>query len=113
MLIDQRGDSLDLENDFFIANEIRGKCLNKCTPAILQSLRWFRKEGNSSKFELNCQALVVNRFEKTAALIFVNSKAGADDGVAFRFVNQFRLLLLFVSFSVFRGLKFQKRKTAK
>ncbi len=41
MFVNQRGHRLDLDDDFFIADEIRGKCLNECTPAILQSLRWF------------------------------------------------------------------------
>ncbi len=110
MFIDQRGHRLDLDNDFFIADEIRGKCLNKCTPAILQRLRWFREKWNALGFELNFQAFVVYRFEKTAALIFVDSKAGADDGVAFRFVNQFSDFLLFVSFRVFRGQNFRSGK---
>src|SRR5213080_295774 len=89
VFVSQRGHRLDLDNDFFIADEIRGKCLNECTPAILQRLRWFREKWNALGFELNFQTFVIYRFEKTAALIFVDSKAGADDGIAFRFVDQF------------------------
>ena len=110
MFINQRGHRLDLDNDFFIADEIRGKCLNECTPAILQRLRWFREKWNALGFELNFQTFVIYRFEKTAALIFVDSKAGADDCVAFLLVNQFSLLLLFVSFRVFRGQNFRSGK---
>src|SRR4030095_5273005 len=87
VFINQRGHRLDLDNDFFIADEIRGKCLNECTPAILQRLRWFREKWNALGFELNYQTFVIYRFEKTAALIFVDSKACTDDCVAFLFVN--------------------------
>ena len=107
VFINQRGHRLDLDNDFFVANEIRGECLNECTSAILQCLRRFREKWNPLGFELNFQTFVIDRFEKTAALIFVDSKAGADDCVAFLLVNQFWLLLLFVSFRVFRGLNFR------
>ena len=87
VFINQRGHRLDLDNDFFIADEIRGKCLSKCTPPILQRLRWFREKWNAFGFELNSQTFVIYRFEKTAALIFVDGKAGADDSVAFRLIN--------------------------
>ena len=40
-------------------------------------------------FELNFQTFVINKLEKPAALIFVNSNACADDGVTFLLVIQF------------------------
>jgi hypothetical protein len=46
---------------------------------------------------------VVNGFEKTAALIFVNSHACADGLRSFPLCKSILLLLLFVSFRVFRG----------
>src|SRR6476659_5488665 len=103
VVINQRGHRLDLDNDFFIADEIRGKCLNECTPAILQRLRWFREKWNAVGFELNFQTFVVYGFEKTAALVFVDSKAGANDGVAFRVVNQFSALCFLCHFGCFVG----------
>src|SRR6478736_5139562 len=103
MFINHRGHGLDLDNDFFIADEIRGKCLNECAPAILQRLRWFREKWNALGFELNFQTFVIDRFKKDAAFVFVYSKAGANDGVAFRLVNQFSTLFFLCHFGCFVG----------
>jgi len=46
------------------------------------------RKGNFLRFKFDLQALVINRFEEAAALLFVNGNARADDGVAFVFVNQ-------------------------
>ena len=46
---------------------------------------------------------MIYRFEKTAALIFVDSKAGADDCVAFLLVNQFSTFFLSCHFECFVG----------
>ena len=103
MVIAQRRRSFDFQDDFAIADEIRGKCLNECTPAILQRLRWFRERWNALGFELNFQTFVIYRFEKTAALIFVDSKAGTNEGVAFRLENQFSTFFLSCHFGCFVG----------
>jgi hypothetical protein len=57
------------------------ECLNQCAAAILQRLRRFRAKWNSLKFQLDLQALMINRLEKPAALISINGKAGPDDCV--------------------------------
>jgi hypothetical protein len=93
VLIAQLRDRLDFEDYFFVANEIRVECLNQCAAAILQRLRWFRPKWNSLKFQLDLQALMINRLEKPAALISINGKAGPDDRVAFIFLNQFCFFL--------------------
>jgi hypothetical protein len=103
VVVNQRGHGLDLDNDFFIADEIRGKCLNECTPAILQRLRWFREKWNALRFELNFRTFVIYRFEKAAAFVFVYSKAGADGGVAFRLANQFSTIFFSCHFGCFVG----------
>ena len=54
-------------------------------------------------FELNFQTFVIYRFEKTAALIFVDSKTSTDDGVAFRLVNQSRYFFFSGHFGCFVG----------
>jgi hypothetical protein len=103
VVIAQRRRSFDFQDDFVIADQIRGKCLNECTPAILQRLRWFREKWNALGFELNFQTFVIYRFEKTAALIFVDSKACTDDCVAFLFVNQSRDFFFSCHFVSFVG----------
>ena len=70
------------------------------------------RNWNSLGFELDFQTFVIYRFEKAAALIFVDSKAGADDCVAFLLVNQFWFFFFSCHFVCFVG-KFQERKTAK
>ena len=87
MLIDQGGDGFDLNDDVIVANEVWCKRLNERSPAILQSLRCLRLKWNSLRLKFDFQALVINRLEKAAALIFVNGEARADDGIAFIFVN--------------------------
>jgi len=87
MLIDQGGDGFELDDDVIIASEVSDERLNQSAPAILQSLRCLRLKWNSLPFKFDFQALVINRLEKTAALIFVNGEASANDGIAFIFVN--------------------------
>jgi len=67
--------------------------------AILQRLGWFGQKWNSLEFQLDFQALMMNRLEKPPAFISINGKVRADDRVAFIFVNQFRVI------GMFRGLK--------
>ena len=75
VLVAQLRDRFDFKNYFFVANEIRTECLNQCTAAILQRLRWLRQKWNSLEFQLDLEALMINRLEKPAALISVNGKA--------------------------------------
>jgi hypothetical protein len=104
VLIAQLRDRLDFENYFFVANEIRTEGLNQCAAAILQRLRWFRQKWNSLEFQLDLKALMINRLEKSAALISINGKARPEDRVAFVFVNQ-SVFSSFRVIGVFRGLK--------
>ena len=87
MFIGHGRNGFDFDNDFAVTNEIGRECLNKRTAAILEGLRWFREKGNVLQLKFDFQAFVIDRFEKTASLLFVNGKARADDGVAFVFVN--------------------------
>ena len=89
VLVSQLRDRFDFKKYFFVANEIRTECLNQCTAAILQRLRWLRQKWNSLEFQLDLEALMINLLEKPAALILVNGKARPEDRVAFIFVNQF------------------------
>ena len=54
-------------------------------------------------FELHFQTFVIYRLEKAAALILVDSKAGADDCVALRLINQFSTLFFSCHFGCFVG----------
>ena len=60
--------------------------------------------------ELNFQTFVIYRFEKAAAFVFVYSKADANDGVAFRLVNQFSTLFFSCHFVCFVGKNFRSGK---
>jgi hypothetical protein len=107
VLITQDGDAFDFENDFVVANEIWVECLDQSAGAILQCLGSFRKERNSLEFELDLQALVVNRFVKAAAFIFVNLEACANNGVAFFLINQFCFFFFSCHFVCFVGQDFR------
>jgi hypothetical protein len=89
MLIYQLGDCFDFNDDLVVANEIRTECLDQGAATIFQRSRWLRQKWNSLEFQLDLKALMINRLEKPAALISINSKARSEDGVAFIFVNQF------------------------
>ena len=106
MFIDQRGDGFDFENDFIVTYEIRREGLNEGSTAILQGLRRFGEKRNSLQIEFNLQTLVIDRFEKATAFLLIDGKTRTDNGIAFFFPDQTVLSLLFVSFRVFRGLKF-------
>ena len=58
------------------------------------------------EFQLDLQALVINRLMETAALVLIDFKARTYNGVALILVNQFRCF--FLSFRVFRGLEVQQ-----
>ena len=90
MLICQCRNSFDFDDDLAVTNEIGGERLDKGTIAISEALRRLRKKWNSLQFKFDFQALVINRLEEAAALLFVNGKTRADDGVTFIFVDQFR-----------------------
>ena len=116
MLIEQGGDGFDLDDDPIVANEVRGERLNKSAPAILQSLRRLRLKWNPVQLKLDLQTLVINRLEKPAALILVNGKTRADDGVALVFVYQlhicsFRAIRVFRGLNCYRGSRLLKRTT--
>ena len=111
VLIDQGGDGFDFEDDLVMANEVRGERLNESTPAILQSPRSLRLKWDSLQFQFDLQALVINRLEKAAALLFVNGKTRADDGIAFILIKQFGFSSVRV-IRVFRGLHFMLPRLA-
>src|ERR1700756_5386229 len=54
-------------------------------------------------FQLDLQTLVIDRLVKPAAFVFINLEAGADDGVAFLFVNEIRSLFFSCHFVCFVG----------
>ena len=87
MLIAQCRDGFDFENYLLIANEIWAERLKQSTAAVSQGLRRLRQKWNLFKFQLDFQALVIDRFEKPAVLIFVNLKACTNDGVTFFLIN--------------------------
>ena len=103
MFIDQRRDSFNLENNFIVTYEIRREGLNEGSTAILQGLRRFGEKRNSLQIEFNLQTLVINRFEKATAFLLIDSKTGADNGIAFFFPNQRSFLCYSCHFACFVG----------
>ena len=61
----------------------------------------FSDRRNPLVFKLDAQALLINRFEKSTALLIGQLEAGTDDRVALAFVNDF-CHLLFASIRVIR-----------
>src|SRR5437773_5513538 len=75
MLAYQFGDCFDFKDDLIVANEVRTEGLNQSASAILQCLRRLRLKRNLLKFQLNFQALVINRLVETAAFVLIDFKA--------------------------------------
>jgi hypothetical protein len=115
VFIDQLGDCFDLKDDFVVANEIWIEFLKQSATAVLQGLRWLRQKWTSLKFQLDLRAIVIDRLEKPAALMFVNLEAYANDGVTFFLINQFCFFFschfaFFVGWTLRSGKRRSKRR---
>jgi len=99
---------LDFDNGLVVADEIGGERLNESAVRNIARFAVVWPGMECVAIQIHFQALVVDGFEKAAALLFVNGKTRADDGVALVFVKQLSLSSFRVIRAV-RGLKLQAR----
>ena len=88
MLIRQLADSLQLDNDFLVADKIGKVFLVEDSTSILEGQSWQGDRWNMRMLEFNVEAFLINRLVKSAALIFVHFEASTDNGVAFVLENE-------------------------
>src|SRR6266536_2561719 len=101
MLIGQHRDSFQFDDYLLEANVIWCISLLQYSVTIAESERWFRDCRNTLVFQLDAQALLIDRLQKPTALLVIYLEAGANDRVALAFVNDF--CHLFALIRVIRG----------
>src|SRR5688500_16843313 len=87
MLIDQVGHSLELNDDCPKADEVGLVLLNERPALIKQTEFGLWDIRYLLQLQLDFQAFLVNRFDKTTTLVVIDFKAGADDAVRLFLVN--------------------------
>src|SRR6266511_6145316 len=90
MLIGQSRDGFQFHDNFLEANVVRLVSLLQYSTTIDESERWFSNRWNPLVFKLDGQALLIDGFQKAAALLVVHLEIGVNNVVAFFLVNDFR-----------------------
>ena len=90
MLIGQSRDSFQFHDNFLEANVVRFVSLLQYSTTIAENERWSSNRRNPLVFKFDRQALLIDGFKKAAALLVVYLEAGANNGIAFFLVNDFR-----------------------
>src|ERR1700722_7906009 len=99
MLINELRERLDFHDDFVEASEVRFVNLLE-NPSLVADLQLgFWNEWQSTQTQLDFQTLLIDQFEKSAALVVVDLKTGSNDGVRFILVNDLRHARPFVALS--------------
>ena len=80
-------DSLQLDDETAKHGQIGNVTFLEFAPFVEASQLPFRLKRDHTKFEFYLHALLINGFEKPAALIFVNLEARPSKGVAFLLIN--------------------------
>ena len=83
MLVSEFGDGLQFDNYFVAANEIWEIFLSENSASIFKGQSRLRDCWDAAILEFNAETFLVHRLVKATALIFVNFKAGAHDGITF------------------------------
>src|SRR6266704_6464248 len=89
MLVSQCGDSFQFDDNFLEADIIWLVSLLQYPTTIAEGERWLSDCRNPLVFQLDAEALLINRFQKPAALLIVHLEASANDRVTFPFINNF------------------------
>ena len=93
MFIRQIGDRLSILDDLFMADQVWFVPVERKVAAFVfkrERLLWHI--GIPLQPQFNFHALLINRFEKSAALLAIDFEACADNLVAFFFVQNFVLM---------------------
>ena len=87
MLIRELGDSLQLDNNFAIANKIRLVLLFQNTSAISQHEGLLRNERDTPFRKLDGQTFLIDWLQETAAQCPINFHASPIDRIALFFIE--------------------------
>ena len=90
MLVSEFGESLQLDDDFVVADKIGKIFLVENSASILTGQPRLRDCWDAAIVEFNAKTFLIHRLVKAAALVFVNFEAGANNGVALLFKDQVR-----------------------
>jgi len=90
VLVGERGDGLDFQNDCLVADEVGDKAMTQNAVTIGERKLGLRLNRDFEELEFDLQALLINRFSEPAALRLVDGEACPHDGVALVFIKQHR-----------------------
>jgi hypothetical protein len=91
------------DDDFIETDEIRDESLLQRRAFVIEPQDALRVERDTLKPELQRQALMKDRLQKTTAFLLIHLKTCADDAVTFFRVDQISHRFLFVHFVYFVG----------
>ena len=83
MLVSQFGDGLELDDYFAVADKIGEIFLSENSASIFKGQSRLRGCRDVAMLEFDAETFLIDRFVKAAALVFVNFKAGANNGITF------------------------------
>src|SRR5262249_2366279 len=88
MLVVQRGDGLDLHDDFVETDEIRLVGLFQGMSLVGNLQLGLRYEGDCLETQFQLQAFLIHRFHEAATLILIHFKTSSKDRITFFFIQQ-------------------------
>jgi hypothetical protein len=83
MLVSEFGESLQLGDDFVVADKIGKIFLVENSASILKGQPRLRDCWDAAIVEFNAKTFLIHRLVKAAAFVFVNFEAGANNGITF------------------------------
>ena len=81
------GNSLELNNDFIIANKISHIFFCESDPLVIDLERHFTFERNSGILYLNCQRFLIDRLKKATTQFTMNSHHTTCDVIRLFWIN--------------------------
>ena len=88
VLVHQLGNGFELGDDLVEADQVRFVGFAERVSLVAKVQTRLSDERDRLHAKLHLQALLINRFQESAAFLLVHLEAGPDDPVAFLFVDQ-------------------------
>src|SRR2546428_13907824 len=89
MFVSERGDRLQFHENFVEADQVSHVALLERLALVGNRNGHLRAKGDALKTQLQLEALLINGFEKSAPLIFLNLKTSALVPIPLVFLSQF------------------------
>jgi len=87
--VGQLGGGFDFHDDLAETDEVRSVDLSQSASLVTQVQFLLGSERDALESQFECQAFLVNRFDKSAPLLFLGFEAGSRDLVGFFIEHNF------------------------